>query len=58
MDFYGYTVYKNGDIMRKDGKGMLKPRKNNKGYLQVSICIDKKDIRYVSPSFSSIMLYS
>jgi len=42
MDYYGYTVYKNGDILRKDGKGMLKPRKNNKGYLQVSICIDKK----------------
>ena len=42
MNYYGYTVYDNGDIMRKSGKGMLKPRKNKKGYLYVNICIDKK----------------
>ena len=43
MDYYGYTVYDNGDILRKDGKGMLKPCKNrNEGYLFVGICIDKK----------------
>ena len=42
MNYYGYTVYENGDILRKDGKGMLKPSKNSKGYLRVDIYIDKK----------------
>ena len=42
MDYYGYTVFDNGDIMRKDGKGMLKPSNNKWGYLFVGICIDKK----------------
>ena len=42
MNYYGYTVYANGDIMRKSGKGMLKPRKDSSGYLQVIIYIDKK----------------
>ena len=41
MDFHGYTVYANGDILSKDGKGMLKPSKN-KGYLQVGIWINNK----------------
>ena len=42
MDYHGYTVYENGDILRKDGKGMLKPQKRN-GYLQVGIYFDKKE---------------
>jgi len=42
MDYYNYTVYENGDVMRKDGKGMLKPSKTNKGYLYVIVYIDKK----------------
>ena len=42
MDYYGYTVYANGDIMGKCGKIMLKPRKNNKGYLYVGIFNDNK----------------
>ena len=43
MDFHGYTVYKNGDIMGKRG-WMLKPQKNkDEGYLQVGIYIDKKE---------------
>ena len=43
MDYYGYTVYDNGDIMGKFGK-MLKPRTNgNKGYLRVNISIDKRE---------------
>ena len=41
MNYYGYTVYANGDIMGKFGK-MLKPSKYKKGYLYVSIRIDKK----------------
>ena len=44
MNYYGYTVYDNGDIMRKDGKGMLKPSKDKMGYLKVSILINKKPI--------------
>ena len=39
MDYYGYTVYKNGDVMGKRG-WMLKPQKN-KGYLRVCLRIDK-----------------
>tara|TARA_B110000046_G_C12666321_1_gene262701 strand:- start:67 stop:519 length:453 start_codon:yes stop_codon:yes gene_type:complete len=43
MDYHGYTVYKNGDILRKNGKGMLKPSKNRDGgYLVVCIYINKK----------------
>ena len=42
MDYFGYTVYENGDIMGKKGKKMLKPAKNKKGYLRVNIYIDKK----------------
>ena len=42
MDFHGYIVYENGDIMGKWGKKMLKPSKTKGGYLQVGICIDKK----------------
>ena len=43
MDYHGYTVYKNGDIMGKRG-WMLKPRKNkDDGYLRVGIYIDKKE---------------
>jgi len=42
MNYYNYTVYENGDVMRKDGKGMLKPSKTNKGYLYVIVYIDKK----------------
>ena len=41
MDYFGYTVYPNGDIMGKRG-WMLKPDKNNKGYLYVNISINKK----------------
>ena len=42
MDFHGYTVYKNGDIMGKRG-WMLKPKKNkDEGYLQVGISINNK----------------
>ena len=45
MDYYGYTVYKNGDIMGKRG-WMLKPHKNkDDGYLRVGISIDKKEHR-------------
>ena len=43
MDYYGYTVYENGDILRKSGKKMLKPSKNQGGYLHVGISIDKKN---------------
>ena len=43
MDYHGYTVYANGDIMGKYGKKMLKPYKNKKGYLYVDISIDKKE---------------
>tara|TARA_B110000046_G_scaffold123150_1_gene129705 strand:+ start:186 stop:635 length:450 start_codon:yes stop_codon:yes gene_type:complete len=43
MDYYGYKVYENGDILRKNGKGMLKPSKNKEGYLRVSIWFDKKE---------------
>ena len=42
MNYYNYTVYENGDVMRKDGKGMLKPSKDKGGYLNVGIYIDKK----------------
>ena len=42
MDYYGYTVYANGDIMGKWGKKMLKPSKNRGGYLYVNIYNDKK----------------
>jgi len=42
MDYYGYTVYANGDILGKWGKKMLKPSKNKGGYLYVNICNDKK----------------
>ena len=41
MDYHGYTVYANGDIMGKFGK-MLKPATSNMGYLVVGIHIDKK----------------
>ena len=41
MDYLGYTVYKNGDILGKRGC-MLKPSKNNWGYLWVNIYIGKK----------------
>ena len=41
MNYFGYTVYPNGDIMGKRG-WMLKPSKTNKGYLYVDIYIDKK----------------
>ena len=42
MNYYGYKVYANGDIMGKFGK-MLKPSKNkDDGYLFVGIYIDKK----------------
>ena len=34
MDYLGYTVFENGDIMGKRG-WMLKPRKNEGGYLFV-----------------------
>ena len=44
MDYLGYTVYPNGDIMGKNGKKMLKPSKNGGGYLKVGIYIDKKKI--------------
>jgi len=42
MNYYGYTVYANGDILGKWGKKMLKPSKNKGGYLYVNICNDKK----------------
>ena len=42
MDFHGYIVYENGDILGKKGKKMLKPSKTNDGYLRVNIYIDKK----------------
>ena len=42
MNYYGYTVYENGDILGKSGKSMLKPTKDNGGYLLVNIYIDKK----------------
>lgn len=42
MNYYGYTVYDNGDIMGKWGKKMLKSCKDKKGYLKVGICIDTK----------------
>ena len=42
MDYLGYKVYENGDILRKDGKGMLKPDKNKQGYLRVGIWINNK----------------
>ena len=42
MNYFGYTVYPNGDIMGKSGKKMLKPSKSNHGYLQVSIYVNKK----------------
>ena len=45
MDYFGYTVYENGDILRKDGKGMLKPQKNKWGYLYVNISIDKEEYK-------------
>ena len=41
MNYFGYTVYPNGDIMGKRG-WMLKPSKTNKGYLYVYIMINKK----------------
>jgi len=41
MDFYGYTVYNNGDIMGKRG-WMLKPTKSKGGYLSVGIWINNK----------------
>ena len=46
MDYHGYTVYANGDIMGKRG-WMLKPGMNHKGYLQVCMMInkEKKNIR-------------
>ena len=44
MNYYGYTVYENGDIMGKRGKKMLKSCKDKKGYLRVSILINKKQI--------------
>jgi len=44
MDYLGYTVYENGDILRKNGKSMLKPSKNTYGYLKVGIYIDTKKI--------------
>ena len=42
MDYLGYTVYKNGDIMGKFGKKMLKQFLNTDGYLRVNIYIVKK----------------
>ena len=41
MDYLGYTVYENGDVMGKRGL-MLKPSKNKQGYLYVGISINKK----------------
>ena len=40
MDYFGYTVYDNGDILGKRG-WMLKPNKDIHGYLFVSIWINK-----------------
>ena len=37
MDYYGYTVYPNGDILGKMGK-ILKHNINKKGYHNVDIC--------------------
>ena len=45
MDYLGYTVYENGDILRKDGKCMLKPQKNKGGYLYVNLSIDKEEYK-------------
>ena len=42
MNYLGYTVYENGDIMGKFGKKMLKQFLNTSGYLSVNIYIDKK----------------
>ena len=42
MDYLGYTVYPNGDIMGKRGKLMLKPAKDKRGYLFVNLFINKK----------------
>ena len=41
MDYFGYTVYKNGDILGKRG-WMLKPTKDIHGYFCVIIMINKK----------------
>ena len=42
MNYFGYTVYENGDILGKNGKKMLKPSKNGGGYFVVSLSIEKK----------------
>ena len=48
MNYLGYTVYENGDIMGKFGKKMLKQFLNTSGYLSVNIYIDKKQTTSLS----------
>ena len=44
MDYLGYKVYENGDILRKNGKGMLKPVMIKGGYLRVNLWSNKKRV--------------